>query len=116
MVKDIFESTIAQIEAKRQREIEATRQRVMQELVIPFNREIDVSLRDAIMELQEETNAQIAKIQEAFAEKKRVLEKSAIDKKMSFEKNEIEKAITEINYTADKSILHLRKFIGEQGE
>lgn len=109
----IFENAIAQIEATRQREIEVTKQRVMQEEIVPFNRDIDEKLREAIMEMQTRHNAKIAQLQQNFDEEKQALAEAAAKKKEAFAETAIATAITVINANADNAIAHFKKFVGE---
>lgn len=113
MYKHIYENAIAQIEATRQREIEVAKQRVMQEEIIPFNREIDNSLRDAITELQAQHNSKIAQLQQVFEAEKSALAEAAAKKKDSFAETAIATAITVINANADNAIAHFKKYVGE---
>lgn len=109
----IFENAIAQIEATRQREIELAKQRVMQEEIAPFNRDIDVSLRDAISELQAQHNAKIAQLQQTFDAEKTALAEAATKKKESFAETAFATAISVINANADAAIAHFKKYLGE---
>lgn len=109
----IFENAIAQIEATRQREIEVAKQRVMQEEILPFNRDIDVSLRDAITELQTQHNTKIAQMQQAFEAEKQALAEAAAKKKEAFAETAIATSITVINANADNAIAHFKKYVGE---
>ena len=76
-----FDEAIAKIEANRQREIELAKQKAMQEQIVPFNRDIDNSLREAIAELQTQHNAKIAHMQQMFDAEKQSLCEAANDKK-----------------------------------
>lgn len=113
MFKQIYENAVAQIEANRQREIEMAKQKAMQEQVVPFNRDIDNSLRDAIAELQSQHNEKIAHLQKAFESEKISLTNAASEKKVSYAEGAINSAVSVINAEADAAIAHLRKFIGE---
>ena len=104
--RHICENAIAQIEATRQREIEVAKQRVIQEEVTPFNRDIETALRDAISELQAQHNAKIAALQQAFENEKHALTDAASKRKEAF-------AETAINAEADGAIAHIKKYIGE---
>lgn len=114
MYNHIYENAIAQIEATRQREIDAVRQRVTQEEIIPFNRDIDNSLRDAITELQMQHNAKIAQMQQAFDAEKAALSEAATKRKDSFAETAIATAVSVINANADTAIAHFKKFVSEE--
>lgn len=110
----IYENAIAQIEATRQRDVESAKQRVLQEEIIPFNRDIDASLRDAIAELQARHNAKIAQLQQAFEAEKLALADAANKRKEAASDSAISAAVSVINATADAAIAHLKKMIGEE--
>lgn len=113
MYNQIIEEAIAKIEANRQREIEVAKQKVMQEQIVPFNRDIDNSLRDAIAELQTQHNAKIAHMQQMFEAEKQSLCEVANNKKTAYAETTIATAISVINAEAETTINELRKFIGE---
>jgi hypothetical protein len=109
MYKQIFDETIAKIEATRQRNIEIAKQKAMQEQIIPFNCDIDNSLRDAIAELQTQHNTKIAQMQQAFEAEKQALAEAANSKKSAFAENTIATAVSVINAEADTTIAKLRE-------
>jgi Tfp pilus assembly major pilin PilA len=113
MYRQVYEAAIAQIENSRQREIELVKQKVMQEQVVPFCRDIDVALRDAIGELQSAHNQRIAQIQKEFEAEKVALADSANKRKESFTETTIATAVASINADADRAINNLMKFIQE---
>lgn len=113
MYQQIFEETIAKIEANRQRECEVAKQKTMQEQIVPFNRDIDNSLREAIAELQNQHNTKIAQLQQAFEAEKQALTEAASKKKASYAETAIATAVSVINAEADNAIRKLREFIGE---
>lgn len=113
MYRQIIDEAIAKIEANRQRDIEVAKQKTMQEQIIPFNRDMDESLRKAISELQTQHTAKIANIQQAFEAEKQALVEAANSKKNSFAETAIETAVFAINAEADGAISKLREFIGE---
>ena len=114
MYRHIYENAIVQIEASRQREIDSAKQKVMQEEIVPFNRDIDVSLRDAIAELQAQHNAKIAQLQQTFEAEKSALADAAAKRKESFAETAIATAISVINANADKAIAPFKKLIEEE--
>lgn len=115
MVNQIYQQAVSQIEANRAREIEIAKQKVMQEQIIPFNRDIDNSLQNAYTEIQAEQAEKIAKIQEDYELKKAELAKRAQDKKAQFADSAINAAIYTINTNAEKALAPLKKFLSEQG-
>lgn len=113
MYNQIIEEAITKIEANRQREIEVAKQKAMQEQIVPFNRDIDNSLRDAIAELQTQHNAKIAHMQQMFEAEKQSLCEAANNKKTAYAETTIATAVSVINAEADTTIAKLRDFIGE---
>lgn len=114
MFKHIFESTISAIESERARNIELVKQKVMQEQVLPFNREIDISLRDAISEMQNAHNERIAQMQKSFEAEKTALHEAATKKKADNAEIAISSATAEINKKADEAIARLQHLIGKE--
>lgn len=115
MFKQIIENAIAQIEAARQRQSAESKQRVTQEKIIPFNTEIDASLRAAIAEVQQETANKIASIQQEFEATKKSMQEAAEMKKQAFAKTTIDEALSLINYEADTTIAHLQSKLPKEG-
>lgn len=113
MYKQVLDEAIARIEASRQREIEAAKQKAMQEQIIPFNRDIDNSLREAIAELQNEHNSKITKMQQAFEAEKQSLSEAANNKKNAFAETTLTTAVLAINAEADSAISKIKEIIGE---
>ena len=113
MYKQIYENAIAQIEANRVRDIEVAKQKATQDQIVPFNRDIDISLRDAIAELQSQHTAKIAQLQHAFEAEKNALAEAANNKKAVNAETVIATAVSVINAEADAAIANLRKFINE---
>jgi hypothetical protein len=113
MYKQVIDEAIAKIEATRQRDIEVAKQRTMQEQIIPFNRDIDNSLREAIAELQTQHNTKIAQMQQAFEAEKQALAEAANNKKSAFAETAVSTAVLAINAEADTAIAKLRELVGE---
>ena len=113
MVKQIFEETIAKIEATRQRDVEIARQRAMQECIVPFNRSIDEALRNAIVELQTQYNAKVAEMQQSLELEKNALTEAAAKKKSENAELVLATAASEINLEADEAIKQLQKMISK---
>lgn len=116
MIKQIYEQGIAQIEGDRQRKIEAERQRVIREQVVPFNAEIDTALRDAIAEENRQCNATIAAVQARFEEQRKSLTEAAERKKKENAEAVIATAVAVINKKADDAIRYLKDYLEKQGE
>lgn len=115
MIKQILENAISNIESNRQREAEIAKQTVIREKVVPFNAEIDTSLREAMNELQAKHNEKIAQMQQALEAEKTILTEAATQKKAEFSEQQIESAVALINAQADAAIQNLKKMIDSQG-
>ena len=115
MYGSIYEEAIAKIESKRQYDVEIAKQRATQDQIIPFNHDIDCSLRDAVLELQNKHNDKIAKLQKDFEDEKRILTDAAAKKKADFADLTIHSAVSAINSKADGAIADLRKLISKEG-
>lgn len=114
MYKQFFEETIAKIEATRQRDIEIAKQKAMQEQIIPFNKEIDTSLRDAIAELQNQHTSKITQMQQVFEAEKKALAEAATNKKNAFAESIIATSVASINDKANATIAKLRELADEE--
>jgi hypothetical protein len=114
MYKQVIDEAIAKIEATRQRDIEVAKQKAMQEQVIPFNRDIDNALREAIAELQTQHNAKIAQMQKDIEAEKQTLVEAANNKKSAYAETAISTAVLAINAEADTAIAKLRELVGKE--
>jgi hypothetical protein len=115
MFEQIIQNAIAQIEATRQRHITDCKQKVTQEKIVPFNAEIDSSLRAAISEVQQETANKITAIQQEFEATKKRMQEVAEAKKSAFATQTIEEAIAMINLEADTTIAHFQSKLHKEG-
>lgn len=70
MIRGHIEQAIRSIEAEKEQKLREVEQRVMQEKVLPFNREIDESRDKAIQQLSTEYNVAVNALQEKFAKDK----------------------------------------------
>lgn len=115
MIKNVYENAIAQIEANKNRECEVAKQKAMQEKVIPYNAEVDASLRDAIAALQNQHNTKIMELQQAFDAEKKAMVEAATKRKNDFAESTMASVTSIIEHDANKAIAHLRQFIDKQG-
>lgn len=115
MFKQAYQQAIASIEAARQRSIEAAKQKAMQEQIVPYNAEIDASLRDALTALQNQHNAEIAELQADFEAEKKTMIEAATKKKSDYAESIMATATNLINHDADRAIKNLQDFIDKQG-
>lgn len=114
MVKSILENCIAQVENYRQQQIAATRQRVMQEKIIPYNKEIDQSCREAVAELAKKHDEKIAQLHQLFEQEKRTLFQAAEEQKSKFSEQTIAEAVAFVEYNANETIKKVNQIISEQ--
>lgn len=115
MFDQILQNAIAQIEATRQRHITECKQKVTQEKIVPFNAEIDASLRAAIAEVQQETANKITAIQQEFDATRKCMQDAAENKKSAFANQSLEEAVAMINIEADTTIAHLQSKLHKEG-
>lgn len=74
-IKAILEQTIKNLQAEEQREIAVIKERVTQEQIIPYNKEMDEARDKAILELQENLTKNIGALQANFAsDKQKIIE------------------------------------------
>jgi hypothetical protein len=112
-IKVHLEQVIKNLEAEREHETNIIKEKVMREIVSPFNRDMDVSRDKAIAELQQKLNNSISALQEQFAK----------DRQAIIEANEKKKAdnatavITTESYSVtvqyDKAIAKIKEQIEE---
>lgn len=115
MIKNIYENAIAQLEADKNRECEIARQKAMQEKVVPYNAEVDASLRDAIAALQNQHNTKVMELQHAFEAEKKAMVEAAAKRKSDFAESTMASATSLIEHETKKAIDHLKTFIDKQG-
>jgi hypothetical protein len=76
-----FEALIKNLEAEKEREVAAIKEKAMREKVVPYNREMDIARDKAIAEKQEALNQAIATQQEIFAKERQKIVEAAEKKK-----------------------------------
>lgn len=116
MIKSILENCIAQVENYRQQQITSVKQKVMQEKVIPHNKEIDLACREAVDELNRKHNERVAQLQAVFEQEKSALFQAAEENKKKFTEAAIAEAVAMVEYAAQTTIDKVGKIVAEQGE
>lgn len=113
MIRAYIEQAIRSIEVEKEQALRQVKERVMQEKIVPFNRETD-SLRDkAIQQLSVKHNEAVRALQDKFAEDKAdILAKSEQHKKEFADKVVAEEA-TELIAEYDIAIAKLKETLGE---
>lgn len=115
MINQVFEQALKQLEADRQRECEAARQKCMQEQVAPNNAKIDASAREALAKLQKEHSEEMATLNAQYEEEKSAILEAAQNKKKEFETQMLDLAVSVINHNTDSAISHLQQYLDKQG-
>jgi hypothetical protein len=72
-VKSHLEQAVKALEAEREREVEAIKQRVTREILVPYNKEMDEARDKAIAELQANLNSAIVAHQAQFTKDKQAI-------------------------------------------
>lgn len=112
-IKTILQSTISQIKASEEREIQLVKDRVNREKIIPFNQEIDQSRTKAEQELLAQHNARVQASQEQYQSEKKCLFEAGEKKKQDFLNSTMATETYAITSKADKAIAKLTAQIEE---
>lgn len=112
-IKSILQSTIAQIKASEEREVQTVKDRVMREKIIPYNQELDQARQKAEQELLQQHNARVQASQEQFAKEKELLLQAGEKKKTNFANATLATETYEITSKAEKAISKLTAQIEE---
>lgn len=72
-IRAIIESNVRTLENEKKQAVDAIRETVYREKVIPYNRDIDTARDKAIAELTAQLNADIAALQAKFATEKQAI-------------------------------------------
>ena len=114
--KKFLESTVAQIEQERQRQLQVVREKVMREQVVPHNQEIDKARQDAEILLTDKYNDAVAELQAKYQIDKKALFEAGEKKKTDFMEATLASASYQINSECDKVIEKLKKQIDDLKE
>lgn len=110
-IKVHLEQAVKSLEAEKQTVVNAVKEKVTREKILPYNQEIDVARDKAIAEKQANLNATIVAHQERFAKEKQEIITAAENKKAE----NANAVITTETYTAtveyDKAISKLNEQI-----
>ena len=115
MIKSVLEQAVAQLEAEKSRQCEIEKQKVMQEKIMPYNAEVDQSLRDALNALQNQHNTKIMELQKAFEAEKQAMVEAAAKRKSDFAESTLASAVSMIERDTKKAIQYIQSFIDKQG-
>ena len=115
-IKVYLEEVIKRLQVEREKAIAAVKERVTREKIVPFNIEMDKSRDSAIAQRNEELNAKIKELQEAFAIERQSFIDSAEKKKGEHSQAVIETEIAIVVAEYDKHINRLMEQLGEVSE
>lgn len=73
MVKEFLEQQVKAIEAEKERQVSALRERIVREKIIPYNTDKDQKRALALAEVDNELNAKIDELKQAYEAKKQQL-------------------------------------------
>lgn len=113
MTKEILTKTIQDLEADRQRRIDSVKQKVQTEQIVPYYREVDAALGEALAELNSQYLAETAALKQRFDLQKNELSNKAQKKKSDYAEAALAAATAEINADVDRAVTHIRQFMGE---
>lgn len=113
MVKQHFENAIKQIEADRERQIALVKEKVTREQIIPHNNEVNHSRDNAVAELTQKLNEDIAKLQEKFAIEKQALVEMGEKNKSEYAETAISTETAIVSKQYDEAIRDLQALIAK---
>ena len=106
-IKQHIESAIKNIEAEREREISALRDRVMRDKIVPNNTEIERHKNDAINSLTTKLNESIAELQRQYTTEKTAIIEASEKKKSEFAQTIIQTETSVVRLEYDNKIKQL---------
>ena len=115
-IKEILMQAVAQLEREHQQQVEVVRQKVMQEEIAPFNRDIDISLDKAVTQLTEELNRNISLLQEKYQKDKAELFEAGEKKKKDNMESVLSARTCSVNVSYSQQISKIKSQIEEMGE
>lgn len=112
MIRTHIEQAIRNLEAEKQQKLREVEQRVTQDKIAPYNKEIDTARDKAIQQLSTELNAQIKELQDNFALKKEEITAMSEQRKKEYANDvvfaEAGSLIAEYDYTIAELKKHLK--------
>lgn len=73
MIKAYLEQAIRSIEMEKEKTVNAVKDRIMREKIVPFNADLDASRAKALSTLDEELNAKVVELKKEYEAKKQEL-------------------------------------------
>ena len=112
-VQQIIENALKCIEAEKEKAINATKERVMREKVVPNNTEIDRLRTEAINARSTKLNEDIQKLQEEFNAERQAMIEASEKKKSDFAAQVIATEVSIVSVEYDNHIHLLNKQLSE---
>lgn len=115
-IKTIISTAITNIEREKAVAVQQTTQRVIQEKVIPYEKEINDARDKAITELVDKFNSDVAELNSKCEIEKTALINAGEDKKKAFREATIQAEVNAVIYVYDAHIAKLNAQLKELGE
>ena len=112
-IKVYLEEAVKKFEVERDREVGVAKEKVMREVVIPYNQDLDKSREKAISELTTKMNAQIQALQAQFAKDRQALIDAGEKNKTEHANTVVATETASITVAYDTEIAKLKKQIEE---
>ena len=112
-IKTYLEQTVKSLEAEKEREISAVKDKVTREKIVPYNQDIDVSREKAIAELQSNLNSKVVALQEQFAKDRQMLIEAGEKKKQENASLVIATETSAVSIAYDTAICKLKEQIAD---
>lgn len=113
MVKEYLEKAIKDIELERDRQSAVIKDRIMREKIAPYNAEIDQKRAKALTELDNELNAKIVELKQAYEAKKAELVKLGEENKKANADSILATELAVVTVEYDTAINKLKAQIAE---
>lgn len=107
MIKAHLENAVRQILAEKEKLAKQVTERITREVVMPHNAEVDKLRDNAIAELTQKLNAEIAALQEKFNKEKQVIIEASEKNKSNFASTAISTEVYNVTSTCDKVVEEL---------
>lgn len=111
MIVNYLQECVKKIESAKQAQVNAVKEKVTREIIVPHNAELDKARNLAIQELTEKFNKQVAELQEQFNRNKQFLIDKGEEEKRNFAETTIASEIAVKSVDFDNAIADLNKQI-----
>ena len=110
-IKDIITNSINGVVSEKNRAIETAKQKAMQEVVIPHNMEVDKQLNEAIAELTNQYNKDVAERKQKYEQEKQSLYDIASHNKSNFQNATLNSVQQEVSELYDGTLAELEDIL-----